>query len=132
KAATQDRRRKRGATHAEQHYVAHSILAHAARELLQVVRLAEHALVDRQRAQPVRDLRRALRTPQRRVARSQTLADAGICCRGERVDEGWLERRGDLDLQREGWVAHCHDRSPTHARLAGSCTLSSRGVLPGR
>ena len=129
-AAAQDLRRKRGATHAEQHHVAHSILAHAAREPFQLVHLAEHALVDRQPAQPVSDLRRALGTPQRRVARSQALADAGVRCCCDRIGDKRLERGGDLDLQREGCVAHCLDRSPMHVHRVGSCTLSSRGAPP--
>ena len=69
--------RERGAAHAEQHGVAEALRARPPRRTpRRSSSSVEHPLGDRQPAEPVGDLRGALRPPQRRVRRAQPRGDA--------------------------------------------------------
>ena len=83
--AAQDLRGERGAAHPQQHEVLQFVVVRLGGEQLERAQLREHPLGDRQPAEPVGQLRRARRTPQRRVPAAQPLAHLRLSCERQTV-----------------------------------------------
>ena len=88
------------AAHAEQHDVGEPVLARRAHELLDLRQVLEQLVGDRQPAEPVLDLRRAGRRPQRAVLAPQAPHDVLLGGLRQALRDGRLELVGQVGLQR--------------------------------
>ena len=104
--AAQDLRGERGAAHPQQHDVLQFVVVRLGGEQLERAQLREHPLGDRQPAEPVGQLRRARRTPQRRVPAAQPLAHLRLSCERQTVLRLRSQRSREVGLDGQGAVAH--------------------------
>ncbi len=97
---------ERGAAHAEQHDVRQAVLMDPVGEAFDLQQLVEHPFGDPQPAEAVRDLRRAGRTPQRRVFVAQAICDLLPARCSHELPDHRPHRRRDAGLDGEVVGAH--------------------------
>jgi hypothetical protein len=104
--AAQDLGRERGATHAQQHDVAHFLVVNLRGEQLQRAQRLEHPLGDGQPAEAIGDLRRPLRPPQQRIAAAQPAGDIRLPRLRQLLLDRCSQRSREAGLDGQGGVAH--------------------------